>query len=298
MKKLVSAAEMRRLEQETADLGLPGPALMENAGRAVADGIRARYPADRFQRVLVVVGPGNNGGDGLVTARHLHDFGYAVVVYFAGRPLADDAKLRLLRQRAIPFFQLADDPTLAIFREALRSSAVVLDAVFGTGRLRPLAGPIAAILDGLRGAIGSKRVVALDVPSGIDADTGAADPHAAGADLTITLGEPKRGLVLGSAVDLAGEIVVADIGVPVGLADSLITSFADAPAVARLLPARPLASNKGSFGRVLIVAGSALYTGAPVLAALGAERSGAGLVTIACPRSVQPTLAAHTLEST
>lgn len=298
MKKLVSSAEMRRLEQETADLGLPSPALMENAGRVVADGIRARYPADRFRRVLVVVGPGNNGGDGLVSARHLHDFGYQVVVYFANRPLADDAKVRLLRQRAVPFYRLADDPTLALFREVLTSSAVVLDAMFGTGRLRPLAGPVAAILDELRGVIGNQRVVALDIPSGVDADTGVADPHAAAADLTITLGEPKRGLVLGSAVDLAGEIVVAEIGIPAALADSLPTSFADAPAVARLLPARPLASNKGSFGRVLIVAGSALYTGAPVLAALGAERSGAGLVAIACPRSVQPAIAAHTLEST
>ena len=298
MNKLVSSEEMRRLEQEAGDLGLPSPALMENAGRSVADVIRSRYPADRYRHAVVVVGPGNNGGDGLVSARHLHDFGYRVVVYFANRPLMEDAKVQLLRERGVPFYHLSDDPTLALYREALQSSALVLDAVFGTGRLRPLDGAVATILDAIRAAVGQKAVVALDLPSGVNANSGAADPHAAGADLTVTLGQPKRGLVLGSAVELVGDLVVADIGIPDQLSAALTTSYADIRAVARLLPARPRASNKGTFGRVMVVAGSALYTGAPVLAALGAERSGAGLVTIACPRTVQPAIAAHTLEST
>jgi len=298
MKKLVTSDEMRHLEEQTANLGLPSAALMENAGRAVADYLAARYPVNDHHQVLVVVGPGNNGGDGLVSARHLHDAGYAVVVYFANRPLTEDAKLLLLRERGVSFYRLADDPGLTIFQETLRASSVVLDAVFGTGRLRPLEGAVAAILDAIRQAVPMKAVVALDLPSGVNADTGDADPHAAAATLTVSLGQPKRGLVLNRAIDLVGELVVAEIGIPSELTRSLTVDYAELPSIRRLLPVRPRNSHKGAFGRVLVVAGSTLYTGAPVLAALGAERCGAGLVTIACPRTAQPAIAAHTLEST
>lgn len=311
--KIVSVAEMRELERRAAELGMPGPALMENAGRATADLVtelmvsagraRADLVAARFgrkgRRALVLVGPGNNGGDGLVAARHLHDAGFGVVVYLVNRTAdADaDAKVLLLRQRGVPFLSLAADPELVRLSDALRSADVILDAILGTGRSRPIAEPLAALLDQINHAT-STPLVALDVPTGVDAETGAVDPRALRADLTITYGFPKRGLVQGPAVDRVGKLVVADIGIPAALASHLPVDYVEAEAIRPRLPRRTLASNKGTFGRALIVSGSRLYTGAPVLAARAAERIGAGLVTLACPASVRPSLAAHTLEST
>lgn len=298
MLRLVTTAQMRSLEQETAQLGLPGPALMENAGRAVSDVIRGRFSPRDYRHALIVVGPGNNGGDGLVTARHLHDAGYRVMIYAAARAAREDAKVLLLRQRGIPLVSLAEDPALTRFRLMLDDAALVVDAVFGTGTMRPAEGALAGLLDVLAQAAGTKKVIAIDLPSGVNADTGAVTPHAAAASVTVALGCPKRGLVLGEAVDRVGEIVVTDIGIPATLGREETTFYATTSAIAPRLPVRPPSGHKGTFGRVMIVAGSALYTGAPVLAALGSERSGAGLVTLACPASVRASLAAHTLEST
>jgi len=298
MLKLVTAEQMRSLERDTEGLGLPGPALMELAGRAVADAIRERTPQLRGPKVVVACGPGNNGGDGLVVARHLHDAGARVTVYLVNRPRTGDAKEHLLAQRQITQLSLADDPDLARLDATLANSDLIVDAVFGTGRRRPIEGSVAAVLDRLSAGGHNQVVVAVDLPSGADADTGAADPHTVTATYTVTLGFPKRGLVLGEAARRAGELVVADIGLPQDLGASLSLDYADAASIRPLLPARPRVSHKGSFGRVLIVAGSRLYTGAPVLAASAAERIGAGLVTLACPESVRDSLAMHTLETT
>jgi hydroxyethylthiazole kinase-like uncharacterized protein yjeF len=296
--KLVTAEQMRSLEKDTEALGLPGPALMELAGRAVADVIRERMPQLRGQKVLVACGPGNNGGDGLVVARHLHDAGGRVTVYLVNRPRIGDAKERLLDQRQILHISLADDPDLARLDATLANSDLIVDAVFGTGRRRPIEGAVGAVLDRLSAGANDRVVVALDLPSGADADIGAADPHTVTATYTVTLGFPKRSLVLGEAARRAGELVVADIGLPRELGASLSLDYADAASIRPLLPARPRVSHKGTFGRVLIVAGSRRYTGAPVLAASAAERIGAGLVTLACPESVRDSLAMHTLETT
>ncbi len=298
MRKLVSTDQMRELERGAEALGLPGPALMENAGRAVAEAIRRRYPPSTTRNTLVVVGPGNNGGDGLVVARHLHDFGYRVAVYLIARALTGDAKEELLRDRQVPLIPQPTDPDLVRFDALLAGSDLVVDALLGTGRLRPIGGPMAQALDRINRSVPRPFVVALDLPSGVNADTGDADPYTPAADLTVTLGEPKRGLVLGEAARLFGCLEVADIGLPAGLSARLAVSYADAAAVAALLPPRPHVSHKGSFGRVVVVAGSKLYTGAPVLAARGAARIGAGLVTLACPETVRPSLAAHTVETT
>ncbi|MGH2461340.1 MAG: NAD(P)H-hydrate dehydratase, partial [Chloroflexota bacterium] len=298
MHKVVTSEQMRALERDAEALGLPGPALMENAGRAVADVILARFRPDRFRHVLVMVGPGNNGGDGLVVARHLHDFGYAVLVYLVNRAVSDDAKFALLRQRGVPLHAATDDPELSTLAGALAGTDLIVDSVLGTGRARPISGHLAEVLDRIRGRGARQPLVAVDLPTGVNADTGQADAHAVPADLTVTLGSPKRGLFLGDAVDLTGEIVVAEIGIPDVVGETIRLDYASSAAIAAILPARPRASHKGLFGRVIAVAGSALYTGAPVLAALGAERIGAGLVTLACPASVRASLAGQTLETT
>lgn len=296
--KVVSVEEMRDLERRASDMGLPGPALMENAGRAVSDAVRDHFPG--LGHVLVLVGPRNNGGDGLVAARHLSDAGYGVTVYAVNRPPTGDAKDSLLRQRGVHLLSLANDADLGRFDAALASADVVLDGILGTGRSRPLGGPLATLLDRVNQwrTAGRGQVIAVDVPTGVDADTGAADPHAVRADRTVALGFPKRGLLFGPAVEHVGALDVADIGIPAELAVSLSVDYVTVSAVGALLPERGRDSNKGTHGRALILAGSGRYTGAPVLAALGAERVGAGLVTLGCPASIQPSLAAHTLETT
>lgn len=296
--KVVSVEEMRDLEHRTATLGLPGPALMENAGRAVADALGRSFPGPRH--VLVLVGPGNNGGDGLVAARHLSDAGYAVTVYAVNRAATRDARDLLLRQRGVPWLSLSEDADLGRLDAALAGTDVVLDAVLGTGRSRPITASLAELLDRVnRWRVRRPGwVVAVDLPTGVDPDSGAVDPRALRADLTIALGFPKRGLLFSPAVDGVGALAVAEIGIPAELAAELPVDYVVGRAVAALLPERGRDSNKGTHGRALILAGSRRYTGAPVLAALGAERVGAGLVTIGCPASVCPSLAAHTLETT
>ncbi len=230
MRKVVSVAEMRALERAAESLGLPSAALMENAGRAVADAIGRSV--DRPGRALVVVGPGNNGGDGLVATRHLHDAGWDVTVYYVNRPPVDDAKERLLRQRGIRVAQVSTDQDTAVLATLVTRSDVIVDAVFGTGRMRPIADDIARALDRVNAHPPSTQVIAVDVPSGVNADTGDADPHAIAATRTVTLGFAKRGLFVGPAATLIGELDVADIGLPADQASGITTSLADAGSIA------------------------------------------------------------------
>ena len=288
---------MRALERAAELLGLPGPALMENAGRVVAAAIADRIPRSIAPNVLVLVGPGNNGGDGLVAARHLHDSGYRVTVYLASRLRVDDAKEKLLGQRNILILDGEADPSRRELDLALSGNDLVVDAILGTGHSRAIGEPLASVFKRVNER-GAARIVAVDLPSGVNADTGEIDPLAFRATITVSLGHPKRGLLVGPAAGHVGELVNVDIGIPAEASDILPVHYADAGSVAKLLPSRSPGSHKGSFGRVLIVAGSRLYTGAPVLAALGAERVGAGLVTLACPETIRASLAAHTLETT
>jgi NAD(P)H-hydrate epimerase len=242
------------------------------------------------------VGPGNNGGDGLVAARHLHDLGGQVVVVLLAPRGEDDANLRQVVERDVPV-----RPDGSALDEALAGADAVVDAVLGTGRARPLEGVIADALDRVseaRAKPGGPRVIAVDLPTGVDCDTGAADPHALRADATIALGCSKVGLHTLPGADYAGRVDVIDIGLPGEAVEALPVELLNARWVRERLPSRPAGANKGTFGRVLVVAGSKLYVGAARLAALGALRSGAGLVTLACPASVQPLVAAGMHEVT
>ncbi len=289
--RLVTAEEMRALDRHTiATLGVPAELLMENAGRVVASEVLRLRRAGAT--VWVACGPGNNGGDGLVIARHLHAWGVPVAVWLLGdaERLAGDAAANLRRARAfgVPFA-----PALTPV-----PGDVIVDALFGTGLGRPLAGDAAAAVARIAAARPTCPVLAVDLPSGLHADTGQPLGAALQADVTVTLGLPKLGLVLEPGRTLAGRIVVGRIGIAdhapgVPAAAELWTRAA----AARGLPERPRAGHKGSFGHVLVAAGSRGKTGAAVLAALGASRVGAGLVTIATPASCQPVLAAKTTEA-
>jgi ADP-dependent NAD(P)H-hydrate dehydratase / NAD(P)H-hydrate epimerase len=294
--RIVTASQMRQIEAECAGLGLPGPALMEIAGRAVADAIVREGIVGRS--VLVLCGPGNNGGDGLVVARHLHAFGATVSVGLVLRRSEDEAKLRLVKARGIPVFDAATPDGMAAIAALVATTEVVVDAVLGTGRSRPATGVLKAVLDLLPARRPHSQLVALDLPTGVDADTGAADTSAVHADLTITLGYPKVGLLLSPGLDHVGRMIVADIGIPPGLDSGISLSLATDDLARQLLPVRPVSAHKGTFGRALVIGGSREYTGAPVLAALAALRVGAGLATVAAPASALPAISARAIEPT
>ncbi len=204
---LVDAAGMRALDRHTIEtLGVPGELLMESAGRAVAEAVLALRPA--LGEVLVVCGSGSNGGDGLVAARHLHGLGVPVRVALVAPEarLAGDAAANLRRAKAAG---------VPIGGPRLRppEGGVLVDAIFGTGLSRAVAGAEAAAIRRLRAARGSSRIVAVDLPSGLDADTGQELGVAVHADVTVTLGLAKLGLTLEPGRQLAGRIVVARIGI-------------------------------------------------------------------------------------
>lgn len=299
--KIVNSAQMRQAEAECAAGGLATATLMENAGRAVAEEIRRIVEDVTGENVLIMVGPGNNGGDGLVCARYLFGWGARVSVWLAGERPAGDPNLELVKERSINIIAAGEDGGLVLFDSSLLGASVVIDALFGTGKIRPLGSIFAGALERVARARKERpalRIIALDLPSGLDADTGATDDACLYADHTITLAFPKVGLFNLPGAGRAGEITVVDIGIP---DDTVVPTTAEliTPSWAReILPARPLIANKGSFGRALVVAGSINYPGAAYLAASGAVRVGTGLVTLATPRSLLPVLAAKLTEVT
>jgi len=298
--KIVISEQMRQIEQECARAGLPTSALMENAGKAIAEEIRRILGTTDRRHILFLIGPGNNGGDGLVAARHLHDWGAGVSIYLCHQR-TEDPNLELVRQRDINCLEAAQDEELVKFDELLSSANCVIDALFGTGRVRPLQGAPREVLDRVaraRSNTAGLRVIAVDLPSGLNADNGAVDPACLHADHTITLGFPKLGLFSFPGAERVGTLTVADIGIPGHLADSVTTELITDEWARTVLPGRPLNANKGSFGRVLVAAGSINYIGAAYLACSGAIRTGAGLVTLATAASLQPVLAAKLTETT
>ncbi|BAS27120.1 NAD(P)H-hydrate dehydratase [Limnochorda pilosa] len=296
--RLATAAMVREADGRAEALGVPTRILMENAGARVADLVqRITRPGDP---VLVFCGRGNNGGDGLVAARHLRDAGRRVRVWLAA---AEDAytgdaaaNLDLVRRWGIDL-KLAPREALAL-DHGLAGHRVVVDALLGTGVTGPLRDPYPLWVAALNRFEGT--VVSVDLPSGLDADTGQAHPEAVRAHWTVTLGLAKPGLFLLPGAEYAGRVEVASIGLP----PEALEDPAQAPIellegrdVAALLPARPADSHKGTYGHLLVVAGSQGMSGAAVLVARAALRSGAGLVTLAVPASVQAQAAASLPEA-
>jgi ADP-dependent NAD(P)H-hydrate dehydratase / NAD(P)H-hydrate epimerase len=254
---------MARADALSPELGVPGPVLMENAGRAVARAVRQRF---RPSRTLVLCGPGNNGGDGYVVARLLAQEGWPVAVAALGTPReGSDAEGAARRWRG-PMARFAPD-------EAGRAD-LVIDAVFGAGLTRDVEGVVAETLAAAR------RIVAVDVPSGVDGATGAARGVVAPAALTVTFFRLKPGHLLLPGRDLCGETVLAAIGLPEAVLQSVRpATFANGPAIWRV--PRPEASgHKYARGHVTVLGGAAM-TGAARMAAAGARRGGAGMLTIA-----------------
>ena len=299
--KIVTAEEMRQIDQDCASSGLPTGVLMENVGKAVAEETRRILGALDRQNILFLIGPGNNGSDGLVAARYLHDWGAKVSVYLCSPRAPDDQNLELARQRGVNCIEAARDENLGEFDELLVSASCIIDGLLGTGKLRPLQGIFKQVLERVsttREKKGTLRIIAIDLPSGMDADSGAVDPACLYADNTVTLAFPKLGLFSFPGAARVGKLTIADIGIPSNMAEAVMTELITAEWAKTVLPERPLNANKGSFGKVLAVAGSINYIGAAYLACSGAMRVGAGLVTLATAHSLQPILAAKLTEAT
>jgi ADP-dependent NAD(P)H-hydrate dehydratase / NAD(P)H-hydrate epimerase len=307
--RVVTVSEMQAAESKANARGLAYDTMMENAGRSAARAV-AGVAMSSWERVLVLVGPGHNGGDGLVAARYLCRWGYRVSVYLWKRPLRED-DLNLVRLSRLPIPQLREeyDPDGELLRRALQEHDIWVDALLGTGAKGPLRDPLPRLLGlarEVRQQARSQRasrqdtpprplVVAVDTPSGVDCDTGKADGRVMAADLTVTFAAPKRGLYLFPAAQLVGELQVAEIGLPEDVLGPGL-QVADRKMVAQRLPARPLDGHKGTFGTVLALAGSRRYCGAPRLAAMGCARSGAGLVKLAVPECIYQIVASSVME--
>lgn len=273
MLPLLTREASRAIDRELIDAGVPGVILMENAGRGAADAIEARF-ADRLDRVVVVGGTGQNGGDAWVVARRLCAHGNRPRAFLAGEreKVEGDARINLDALEAVG---VPVEPRDAL-DGALADATLIIEGIFGTGLDRPVEGWRVGLIEQLEAA--AAPLVALDLPSGVDADTGAVLGTAVTAALTCTFAGHKRGLWQGEGRARSGEVVLCDIGVPGPRADDALLALSDA---AGWLPARAFDDHKGGAGHVLVVAGAPGTTGAAVLCGYGALRGGAGRVTLA-----------------
>lgn len=300
--RILNADQMREADRRTIqDIGIASLVLMENAGRQVVAAVESLYADLAERRIAIVCGKGNNGGDGFVVARTLQQRGFDVSVFVIG-PLSEvkgDARtnLTILGNIGQTVVEVADETAWELHGGEIAGHDLIIDAMFGTGLSAPLTGFYETVVADLNEA--GVPIVSIDMPSGMSADTSDPIGGSIEATVTVTLAAPKLPLVLPPAEMKAGEVVIADIGIPSDVIEQL-----DGPRLElmtreqmrALIQPRAADAHKGDFGRVLVVAGSVGKAGAAVLCAHGAMRSGAGLVTVASPRSCQPTIAAHGAE--
>ncbi|NUP88791.1 MAG: NAD(P)H-hydrate dehydratase [Candidatus Sumerlaeia bacterium] len=286
--KVVTEEQMREIDRVTIEeRGVPGLTLMERAGEAVAQSVLARWSP---RRVAICAGKGNNAGDGFVAARVLSQHGVQVDLFLAFPPedfRGDAATTFAALPAKVRHFR---DPGGTVLRSHVQDCDLVVDAVLGTGTRGRVRGPAAAMIEAINES--GRPVAAIDLPSGLSAGNLSEGGPCVEATLTVTVGLPKLALVSSPGFPRVGEMVVADIGFPRDLLESpdLRVNLLTLGDVRRRMPARPEDSHKGTFGHLLLVAGSLGMTGAAVLAAQAAQRTGVGLVTVAAPERCIPTL--------
>jgi len=292
--RVCTATQMAAIDRETIAGGVTGETLMERAGQAMAASLQNLYEDWGMSgQVAVVCGKGNNGGDGLVVARLLHEAGLpvAVLMLAVAEQLSTDARTNYERlPQGVDLLHPAPEHWVGAAGTLLEEAALVVDAIFGTGIQPPLRAGHVALIEALNETPAVR--VALDIPSGVAGDDGRVDPVAFRADVTITVGMPKCGLLLPPGRDWVGEIEVVDIGFPADIcAQHCPDHHVLGPAEYHdLLPERRSDSHKYDHGGVLVLAGSHAFGGAAHLTGLGALRSGAGLVRVAAPAELAPSL--------
>jgi len=289
--RVLNTEQMREADRRTIeDIGIPSIVLMENAGRQSVAAMEAAFEDLAMSHVAVVCGRGSNGGDGFVVARTLVQRGVDATVFLLASvsEVRGDARanLEVLGRIGVSVVEITNAQEWELNFTQVSESDLVVDAILGTGFRGRLTGLLETVVADLN-ALGVP-IVSIDLPTGLSADTQVIDGPAIEASMTVTLGAPKIPLVLPPADTHAGDLVIADIGIPLPLFEELEGQHLELltrEAMREIVPARVPDSHKGDFGRVLIIAGSTGRTGAAHLAALGALRSGAGLVTVATPRS-------------
>ena len=295
------AEDMRRIDESVVnDYGLPAAVLMENAGRRTAEEAAAMIGGAADKVFAVFAGGGNNGGDAFAAARHLMNMGARVKLFFSGEEdrlgTAARAMHDAVRAMGVEIRPLVSDRDWDRLRVSLRFSDAVVDGILGTGVKGELRTPVGRLIEEINTA--GKPVLAIDVPSGVEANTGRISSIAVRANRTLALGLPKVGHLLGAGANAAGQLLVDDIGIPHALlaGETLRQSLITRETAAKLLPVRARDVHKGTCGRILVLAGSLGMTGAAALAAEAALRVGAGLVTLAVPERLYPVLAAKLTE--
>lgn len=284
--RAVTAAQMRELDRRAIEeAGIPQNVLMDRAGHAVADHIRWMLTAASIKKPFIrfLAGPGNNGGDAIVAARYLQKRGYKTDVWAFGRKESESG---------LDFHLIGSEAEWSRVSAGAFVPDVVVDGLLGTGTKGAPRGLIARAAEWIHEIAERSLVVAIDIPTGLDADTGTAEGIAVRADLTITLGAPKIGLLKSSALPFTGSLEVADIGIPADYLKSIAgPEMVCAEELRTLFPRRPADAHKGTFGHALLIGGSPGYAGAIAMAARAAIKSGAGLVSVAVPGRIVSTVA-------
>ena len=315
---ILSVSEMRALES-TADMaGHTYAQMMEMAGQSVALAIHQRV-AVKGRQVLVLVGPGNNGGDGLVAARFLQNAGANVTAYLTrSRAVKEDVVYRQAEEHHVTFINAENDAGRETLRRLTRTCHILIDALLGTGATLPLRGAVADVLRVVNNSLADQPhlqltrlntppdlaaprpfIVAVDGPSGMEFDTGEVDTVSLNVHLSVTFAVPKWGHFRFPAAAYSGELLVADIGIPAGIVVPGDREQVTTPqTIQQWLPSRPIYAHKGTFGKALIVAGSVNYTGAATLAATAAVRAGVGLVIVGIPNLLHVAIASALPEAT
>ena len=296
--RVLNTQQMREADRQTMDeIGIPSIVLMENAGRQAVAAMEAAFEDLASSKVAVICGRGNNGGDGFVVARTLAQRGIEATVFLLGSvaEVRGDARtnLEILGRVGLTVVEITTAQEWELHFSEISECDLIVDAIVGTGFHGPLTGLLETVVADVNGL--GAPVVAIDLPTGVSADSHELEGEAIEASMTVTLAAPKIPLILPPADAYGGDLVIADIGIPSSVIDELDGPWLELltrEKMRELVPARAADSHKGDFGRVLVIAGSVGRTGAAHLAALGALKSGAGLVTIATPRSCVATLAA------
>ncbi len=295
--KVLTPRQMGEVDRATIEAGIPGIVLMENAAARTVEYIAANFAPVSEQRIVVVCGKGNNGGDGLAIARQLHirfnPRDLRVVLTADPEELGGDAALNLKMLRACGVQEYKD------FGPEMRRPTLIVDAVLGTGLKGAASGAaLDAILE-INAMSPSAKVVAVDIPSGLSGDSGTPPGEYVRADATVTFTAPKVCHAMAPACNLMGTLTVAPVGTPPAMYeedDRIQLALVTPESIAPCFAPRPRDSNKGKFGHVLVVAGSRAKPGAAAMAGLAALRAGAGLVTVACPESAVGSIASHSAE--
>jgi NAD(P)H-hydrate epimerase len=298
---LLTAAEMREMDRRTIEeFGLPGRILMENAGRGAFRALLDSFPDIQNQKVAVLAGRGNNGGDGFVIGRCLAQHGIRATVYLLSESklLQGDAlsNFNLLPSLNIPVRECPDVKAFNRYKKEIAHHQVIVDAIFGTGLNSDVKGYFKTVIDFINSL--NKQVLAVDIPSGLHTDTGQPCGVCIQATATATFAFPKIGHLVLPGAEYTGKLHIIDIGIPPHIADGVCPRhhILTEESIGNMIRPRALDTHKGGVGHVLVVAGSTGKTGAAAMCALSALRAGAGLVTLGVPESLNPVVEPQALE--